>query len=332
MVVKVAYVFFSRSIDPWYNLAVEEWLLRRVEPGQVILYLWQNHHTVVIGRNQNAWKECRCQELEASGGKLARRLSGGGAVYHDLGNLNFTFLAGRDVYDVERQLQVILDAVRSVGIEAEFSGRNDLEVSGRKFSGNAFYLERQAAFHHGTVMVNCDFTKLSRFLQVSSAKMAAKGVESLRARVINLAELNPTLTVAAVQQRIVEHFAAAYSNFQGEIPLLPQGGEFDRLVAKYSSWQWRYGQTPQFAVTFETRFPWGGSVLALNLRQGRICEAKIFSDAMDADLVEAMATSLLGVPFTQSAMAQAVADVATDSNSAASIVSDVSDWISCLVL
>jgi len=171
-------IFYSEEYNPWYNLALEEYLIDRVEEDEIILYLWQNEHTVVIGRNQNAWKECRCSKLEErDGGYLARRLSGGGAVYHDLGNLNFTFLMERDDYDLHKQLSVILDAVKKLGIEAEFSGRNDLTAQGKKFSGNAFYFGTDKAYHHGTILYDTEIEPLLEYLSVSSEKIKTKGIE-----------------------------------------------------------------------------------------------------------------------------------------------------------
>ena len=138
MVTKLTYIE-SDQVNPYKNLAVEEYLLLHCEDKECILYLWQNQNTVVIGRNQNAWKECKVTKLEEENGHLARRLSGGGAVYHDLGNLNFTFLVNKDEYSLEKQLQVIINAMGRLGLKAEKSGRNDILIDGKKFSGNAFY-------------------------------------------------------------------------------------------------------------------------------------------------------------------------------------------------
>ncbi|MCD7749357.1 MAG: lipoate--protein ligase, partial [Oscillospiraceae bacterium] len=200
------YLYEGVGFDPHYNLAVEQQLLETVQPGECILYLWQNQNTVVIGRNQNAWKECRVSRLESEGGTLARRLSGGGAVFHDLGNLNFTFLLPTADYDLRRQTAVILTACQSLGVPAVLSGRNDLTAEGKKFSGSAFYHNRGRSYHHGTLLVQVDMEKLGRYLNPSSAKLEAKGVDSVRARVVNLADIQPDITIPALKEALTLAF------------------------------------------------------------------------------------------------------------------------------
>ena len=201
----------SRSFDPYENLALEEALLSRVGEGELILYLWQNEGTVVIGRNQNPWKECRTALLAEEGGHLARRLSGGGAVFHDRGNLNFTFLMNEADYDLPRQLTVLEQACRSLGIPAQRSGRNDLLAEGRKFSGNAFYKHAGKAYHHGTLMLDVDLERVSRYLSPSKAKLAAKGVDSVRSRVVNLREFVPELTIDRLADALVDALMDVYA-------------------------------------------------------------------------------------------------------------------------
>ena len=291
-------LIFSKSYDPWHNLALEEYLFRHVEKNQVILYLWQNQNTVVIGRNQNAWKECRCSQLEQDGGKLARRLSGGGAVFHDLGNLNFTFILDRVQYDLEKQLRVVLEGVRKLNINAEFSGRNDLTVEGRKFSGNAFYFEQEKAYHHGTILINVDIHKLSAYLQVSKEKIASKGVDSVQSRVGNLSMFQPDITIAKMKEALTESFLELYGE-STEPPDIVNDSTYDlqELYQKYSSWDWLYGKTPNFDIVFETRFPWGGIEMGLTLKNGLIVEAKVYSDAMNSQLIREVSSVLKHCPF-----------------------------------
>ena len=286
------------SNDPHYNLAVEQHLLETVKEGQCILYLWQNQNTVVIGRNQNPWKECRTTLLSEEGGHLARRLSGGGAVFHDLGNLNFTFLVPQEDYNLERQLTVIQEAVRSLGIPAEKSGRNDILSEGRKFSGNAFFKHNGKAYHHGTLLVDVDMAKLSRYLNPSKAKLQSKGVDSVRSRVVNLKELNPELTIESLKAALVRSFGSVYG---GAVERLTDENldmaEIQRLAERNRSWEWNFGAKMPFTCEFEDRFPWGGVQIQLNVDSGVIRQAKIYSDAMDWSFVSALEEALSGCRF-----------------------------------
>ena len=278
----------STCTDPHYNLALEETLLLHAEDA-VILYLWQNQNTVVIGRNQNPWKECRTALLRQEGGHLARRLSGGGAVFHDLGNLNFTFLMPQSMYDLDRQLDTICAAVCSFGIDAERSGRNDILAKGRKFSGNAFYKNGKQAYHHGTLLIDADMEKLGRYLNPSKAKLAAKGVDSVRSRVGNLRELNPAITVDAMKAALIDAFSVGYGGAE-RIELHPNPA----LRERYRSWEWNYGQKLPFTFEWEDRLDFGCIRIEAAVEHGVIRQAKVWTDAMDWQLPERLEEALTG--------------------------------------
>lgn len=299
-------LYLGSSHDPHYNLAVEQYLMESVRDGQCVLYLWQNQNTVVIGRNQNPWVECRTTLLQEEGGTLARRLSGGGAVFHDLGNLNFTFLVPQADYDLDRQLTVIQEAVRSLGIRAERSGRNDILADGRKFSGNAFYKNGTQAYHHGTLLVDVDTTRMGRYLSPSKAKLEAKKVDSVRSRVVNLKELNPEITIDKLRTALAEAFAEVYGLPLGTI--LP--GELDEkavdaIYQHNRSWEWNFGQKLPFTFQCEGRFPWGGVQIILNVQNGVVEQAKVYSDAMDWSIAPGLEQALTGCRFTQEALTAA---------------------------
>lgn len=300
-------VFQSGSLDPYYNLAVERQLLEQVAQGECILYLWQNQNTVVIGKNQNAWLECRTSLLEAEGGRLARRLSGGGAVFHDTGNLNFTFLVRDEDYDVDRQLSVIQRACALAGITAEKSGRNDLLAEGRKFSGNAFYHRSGHAYHHGTLMIDVDKDKLQRYLSPPKAKLEAKGIASVRSRVVNLKELSPDLTCDKMRQFMAQAFEEVYG--LPATPVALQEADY-AAIEEYrktnESWDFLYGAQLPFTFRCEGRFPWGGIELQLRAVGGIIMEAKVYSDAMDWQLAPSVEAALTGCQFRLDALKAAL--------------------------
>ncbi len=300
-------VYESPRTDPHYNLAIESRLLDTVRPGCCILYLWQNSNTVVIGSNQNPWRECRLSLLESAGGKLARRLSGGGAVYHDLGNLNFTFIMCEEDYNIEKQLSVIQSACEILGICAESSGRNDLLVDGRKFSGNAFYHHDGKAYHHGTLLINADMDKMQRFLSPPKAKLESKGVSSVRARVVNLSELYPGLTCDTMKTLMRTAFEKVYSA-PCETLVLSK----DDLVAiqatqqKFSGWEYLYGKPLPFSFSCEDRFSWGHISVQLHVESGIVVAAKIYSDAMDHTIAPCLEQSLKSCRFSADAIINAI--------------------------
>lgn len=297
------FVYESFETDPYRNIATEKALLYKVEPGQCILYLWQNRNTVVIGHNQNAWAECRTTLLEEEGGKLARRLSGGGAVYHDVGNLNFTFLVREEDYDVDRQLSVIQEALRVLGIEAVKSGRNDLLVDDRKFSGNAFYHRQGYAYHHGTLLVDVDMQKLSRYLTPSKAKLEAKGIQSVRSRVANLREFVPALTCDSLRLYMKDAFARVYGAQPEVLALTAKELEdIEKTTAKLSTWDWLYGPKLPFSFCCEERFPWGSIQLQLQVESGIIRDVRVYSDAMDWLISDRVTAALRGCRFSQQEM------------------------------
>ncbi|MCI6011230.1 MAG: lipoate--protein ligase [Firmicutes bacterium] len=279
----------TENTYPYRNLAEEAYLTFHVEKGECILFLWQNRQTVVIGKNQNCWKECRVSQLEEGGGYLVRRLSGGGAVFHDLGNLNFTFCVREEDYDVSRQMDVILEAVRLLGIEAEKTGRNDITADGRKFSGNAFYRSGGCCYHHGTLLVDVDQRKMAEYLQVSKEKLESKGVNSVRSRTVNLKELNPLITVDALKDALRKAFGMVYSlPVQPLAPERMDSAEIGRLQQKFESHSWKYGRPIPFQHGMAQRFAWGDVQLQFQVNCGRVTDVNVFSDGMEQDFLSAL--------------------------------------------
>ena len=296
--------------NPHKNLALEKVLLDYVGKEEMIFYLWQNQNTVVIGKNQNAWKECALSEMKKDGITLARRISGGGAVFHDLGNLNFTFLMHKSNYDLKKQTKVILEAVKNIGIQAEFTGRNDLTVDDKKFSGNAYHFDKENAYHHGTILIDADMTRLANYLNVRADKMKAKGVSSVRSRVVNLREYQETLTVEKMKKALCEALASVYAlcaEQEDEKKFHTQ--KWEALREQYQSEKFLLGENAVFETAVEGRFAWGGISLGLTSNAGVIETLQIDSDVMDTEFIESMKDALAGALFQKEAMAAALKNV-----------------------
>lgn len=286
----------SRSTDPYTNLAIESCLMRAVKPGEPILYLWQNAQTVVIGRNQRASAECALEQLERDGGRLARRRSGGGAVYHDLGNLNFSFVTAAKEYDQVAQTGVILDAVKALGIQAKRTGRNDLVVEGeRKFSGHAFYHGGQASCHHGTIMVAVDVDALGRYLTVSPLKLQAKGVRSVRSRVANLTDLRAATSIPELKDALRTAFANSFGcSIAVEDASVLDPDEVEASRRHFASREWLFQGERRFDESREARFAWGSARVDFSLEDGVILDFALFSDGLDAEWFDGISQLLIG--------------------------------------
>ncbi len=283
-------VIISNQHNPFLNRAVEIYLTDHQAEGIVTMYLWKNRQTVVIGYNQNPYSECNVKLLLDEGGHLMRRGTGGGAVYHDLGNINFSFIADKQLYDVKKQLSVIQDALLSYGLKTEISGRNDLTCQGRKFSGNAFAKGQHNNLHHGTLLIKTDGAMMQRYLIVDKAKLMKNGVKSVASRVINLSELVPELTSENIKQPLIASLEKVYG---GKAEVL----DFDTLInlsevqaikSEISSRDFLFGRWEQFKTTKKARFAWGGVEIALQIDEAnaKINDIQIASDCLEPEAIQ----------------------------------------------
>lgn len=296
-------ILISHTFDPWFNLATEDWIFKDMNPDTHILFLWRNKDVVVIGRNQNPWVECNISKMNEDEVKLARRQSGGGAVFHDLGNTNFTFLNGREAHSKETNSQIIINALKHFHIEAYTSGRNDILVDEKKISGSAYKENQDRAFHHGTLLINADLSRLAQYLNPNKKKLEAKGVTSVRARVANLVEFNSHINHDNLCSAIIEEF---FKHYQAVCPIEVLDNEFlknipelNKYYQELSDWNWRFGKTPVFSHHLEERLSWGLMDLHLEVKQGVIEEVQLYSDALYPELINEIKNKLKGTSYRQ---------------------------------
>lgn len=285
----------SWSNDIYENLALEQKLAQNVQGGQLILFLWQNRSCIVIGRNQNAWKECRTDILEEEGVTLSRRLSGGGAVYQDMGNLNFTFCSLEKDSDIPRQHNVILQACRLLGIDARISGRNDLLAGDSKFSGNSFYSHGGKCFHNGTILLDVDLKKMERCLSPSDLKLASKAVDSVRSRVVNLKTIRPDIDCSVMCDALKQAFSMVYDLDITEVnPDILDKKDIEEKKRFFGSYEWVYGRNADFPISIRRRFSWGEISVNMDIRSGLCSAIKVYTDALDHNLASDLENAVRG--------------------------------------
>ncbi|WP_106768785.1 lipoate--protein ligase [Paenibacillus faecalis] len=291
-------IVISQENDPYFNLALEEELLRNAQPDEVTLYLWQNEKTVVIGRNQNPYIECDIEQIKQNGGHIARRISGGGAVYHDLGNLNFTFVCKKSQEDLTKQIAVLQKAVERFGLQVERSGRNDLTCEGKKFSGHAFYEEDGNAFHHGTMMVDVDLSMLAKVLKPSKLKLESKGITSVKSRVVNLKELNDEISISSLSEALIDSFKEIYGENSSLVKYNRQEKSPD-LMKKYMDDRWIYGESPVYNASIEKKTSSGNIQAFFQVEHGLVKELKIYSDSISILDFREVENRFIGMNFNE---------------------------------
>lgn len=269
--------------DPRINLAIEEFALKYLDINETYLLFYINEPSIIIGRNQNTIEEINTEYVEQNGIHVVRRLSGGGAVYHDLGNLNFSFITkddGESFHNFRKFTEPVIAALKKLGVNAELSGRNDIEVGGRKISGNAQFATRGRMFSHGTLMLNSEVDHVASALKVKKEKIESKGIKSVRSRVANISEfLSEPLTMEEFRSLLLT------SIFEGQkdIPeYVLTNADWEKIYEiskeRYQNWEWNYGKSPKFNFQHSHRFPAGSIDVRLEVNKGIIENCKIYGD------------------------------------------------------
>ncbi|MDR1482931.1 MAG: lipoate--protein ligase [Synergistaceae bacterium] len=300
------YSIEDKNTDPRYNLALEEYLcLRAIRDRSRFFMLWQNEPSIIVGRFQNTLEEVNAPFVEEHGIHVVRRNSGGGAVYHDLGNINYSFvMPDTGDFDFAFFTKPIILALAALGVQAEPSGRNDLAIEDRKVSGGAQYRKGGVMLHHGTLLYDVDLEILSQALRPSEDKFQSKAVKSIRGRVGNIKACMPApLPVAEFMERLQR-------GIHGLTPLILDEealGEIEKLKAeKYSAWEWNYGASPRFTERKKTRFPWGGVEAFLVVSDGTISGCSFRGDYFGSGEYEPLLSRIVGRPYTKESVIQAL--------------------------
>lgn len=300
----------NTSTDPYYNIALEEYCLMHVDPGEDYFLLWQNEPSIIIGKNQNTLEEINQRFVQERGIKVVRRVSGGGAVYHDLGNLNFTFISRVDPErgtDFSVFAEPIISVLKELGVEAMLMGRNDIIANDRKISGNAQRLHRTKFLQHGTLLFDVNIDDLAEALNVSADKIESKGIKSIRSRVGNIREfLKQDMTLDAFRERLQKRLSDDYRSEEIRLSETDIRTISENARNKFASWAWTYGESPLFSYRSEKRFPGGKVGVFINVKDGRIRDCKFYGDYLSILDTEDFTKGLEGLKYERNTLEEVI--------------------------
>lgn len=323
----------SKSNNPHFNLALESCLFQKkiFLDDEPILYLWQNSKVVVIGRGQNPWKECHLSRMNEDGVLLMRRDTGGGAVFHDMGNLCFSFIGKIKESYRKENLCLICSALKSLGFDAEPNGRNDIESEGLKISGSAFLEKDNRFLHHGTVLISSNLDELGKYLNPSLKKLSSKGVSSVKSRVTNLLSINSEITFSAVMNAISDtvrnHYlensvCRTFDEVSFDESILESNAFLQSEYSRLTDRDWLYGKTPAFTACAEEKFSWGLIEIDFAVNNGIIKCAKVYTDSLDTGFIEILENALTEKNFERSSL-ENIAEELSEKTDFKEIFSDV---------
>ncbi|MCI2062046.1 MAG: lipoate--protein ligase [Eubacteriaceae bacterium] len=301
----------SHSTDPYRNLAAEQYIFDNMPKGDNCFMLWQNDNTIVIGKNQNTVREINAGYAEEHGIRIARRLSGGGAVYHDLGNVNYTFIVESDdteSFDFARFCRPVAAALKEIGVHAEISGRNDMTIDGKKFSGNSQYKRGDRIMHHGTLMFDSDLDICGQALKVSRDKIESKGVDSVRSRVTNIRPYAGGNISTDEFKALIRGYMFREFSLREYIMSEAEEAEIAKLAdEKYRTWEWNYGYSPKYSIEKERRIEGCGEIqVFMNVEAGVIKAVEFHGDYFGNGDQAELAGMLTGTKLERSALEESL--------------------------
>ncbi|MGJ9381645.1 lipoate--protein ligase [Salipaludibacillus sp. CF4.18] len=299
--------------DPTVNLAIEEYALRNLPIDDSYLLFYVNEPCIIIGKNQNTLEEINKKYIDEHNIHIVRRLSGGGAVYQDLGNLSFSFLTkddGDSFSNYQKFTQPVIDALQELGIDAKLSGRNDIHVGERKISGNAQYTTKGKMFSHGTLMLDVNVENIVDSLNVNEEKMRSKGIKSVRSRVANINEfLDDKLTVDQLKKILLDYIFESGDVETYRLTEEDWKGIEEISQRRYKNWDWNYGKSPKFDLQRSQRFDAGTIDIRINVSKGQITDCKIYGDFFGIGDVTDVQEKLTGVKYEKNAIQKALSDL-----------------------